>query len=348
MKKVHPYNRRSFLKTMGVAGAGMFVYGCASTAAVTESSATLAVRPKRLVAGDKVGVIAPASAIFNEHAIDDFKQFLTGLGFEVVLGEAVYQQYGNLAGTDIARARDLNAMFSRPDIKGIFTMRGGWGSARILPLLDYAMIKKNPKFFMGYSDITALLNALYRQTGLVTFHGPVGYSAWNDFTVSHFKELVLENKPMILRSPESVADHIETITPGIAEGELVGGNLSVLTSMLGSRYLPDFNGKILFVEEINEEVYRIDRMLTELQLAGILGQINGFVFGKCKKCDPEDPEHSLTFQQLMDDHIKQLNIPSFSGALIGHIDNQFTIPIGAKARINSRLGTIEILEPPLI
>lgn len=335
---------------MAIAGSGTLAFGCGSSVRLVGNSSVtpVTIHPPRLQTGDRVGIVAPASAVFNEVAIDRFKDFLTAMGFEVILGEAVYQQYGNLAGTDKARATDLNKMFSRKDIKGIFTMRGGWGSARILPLLDFEAIRKNPKFLMGYSDITALLNAIYGKTGLVTFHGPVGYSEWNEFTTWHFKETVLENKAITMISPETVADHIDTIQGGIAEGELVGGNLSVLTGVLGSDYLPNFEGKILFVEEINEEVYRIDRMLTELQLAGILDKIKGFVFGKCKQCDPEDPEHSLTFQQVMDDHIKPLGIPAFSGALIGHIDNQFTIPIGAKARINSRKGTIELLQPALV
>ena len=127
----------------------------------------------------------------------------------------------------------------------------------------------------------------------------------------------------------------------------MGGNLSVLTGILGSSYLPDFTGKILFVEEINEEVYRIDRMLTQLYLSGVLEKISGFVFGTCKKCDPEVPEHSLTFQQIMNDHIKPLKIPSFSGALIGHTDNQFTIPIGGKVRMDADNGIITLLEKPL-
>jgi muramoyltetrapeptide carboxypeptidase len=253
--------------------------------------------------------------------------------------------------TDEARAADINSMYSDPDVDAIITLRGGWGCNRILDLIDYKTIAKHPKIIMGYSDITSLLLALNAKTSLVTFHGPVGISTWNEYSTDYVKRLLFEGQSFTMENPTDkgdnltqVKDRILTIHGGQAQGKLLGGNLSVLTAMVGSDYLPDFKSNILFLEEVGEDIYRVDRMLTQLKLAGILGEISGFIFGKCSRCDSGESYGSLTLEEVLDDHIKPLGIPAWFGSMIGHIEDKFTIPLGVKAEIDADKGSIKLLE----
>ncbi|MDX1617469.1 MAG: LD-carboxypeptidase, partial [Balneolaceae bacterium] len=267
---------------------------------------------------------------------------LRDLGFRVKRGTHARDRYGYLAGKDEDRASDLNDAFSDPEVDAVIPYRGGWGSNRILDRIDYDLIARNPKPLIGFSDITSLLLAIHSRTGLVTFHGPVGKSEWTEFTVRHFEAVLMKaGVPALLNPP---GETIETITPGNVAGPLLGGNLTVLTSMLGSGYLPDFENAILFLEDVGEDIYRIDRMLTQLKLNGILDRIGGFVFGKCIDCTTGSG-YSLTLEQVFSDHIAPLGIPAFRGTMVGHIDDMYTLPIGIPARIDAGTGAIEILEP---
>ncbi|MCS7004979.1 MAG: LD-carboxypeptidase [Cytophagales bacterium] len=308
-----------------------------------DSSGISIIRPPKLKHGDIIGLVAPASAILKSDAIHNFQSFLENAGFQVLKGKFLENQYGYLAGTDEERAADFNEMLRNEKVKAIIAMRGGWGCARILPLIDYEAFQKYPKVIAGFSDITSLLLALYAKTGVVTFHTSVGYSNWTDFTFHSFMQIVAhKEKPKLKISRGN--NQFYTITPGKAVGRLIGGNLAVLSGIVGSEYLPSFENAILFLEEINEEVYRIDRMLTHLKLAGILSKINGFVFGHCEKCDPEEPEHSLSLQQVLEYHLKPLGIPAFYGAPFGHIPDKCTLPIGISAEIYADKGVIKILD----
>ncbi len=207
---------------------------------------------------------------------------------------------------------------------------------------------------MGYSDITALILALYAKTGLVTFHGAVGISTWTKKLAEAFKAQFVANQPAIFENPKSkgdtivqTKDRIATIHPGIAEGILLGGNMTVLTGLCGSPYLPDFKDKILFIEEVDEDMERVDRMFCQLKNAGILGVIKGFIFGKCTNCKPSAGYGSVTLDQLFNDYIKPLKIPAYTGAVIGHIAEQFILPVGAKVHVDASLGTIALMEPAL-
>ena len=269
--------------------------------------------------------------------------------------EHLLDRYGYLAGTDEARASDVNAQFADPEVKGIVAVRGGWGCARILPLLDYEMIKKNPKVVIGYSDITALLVSIYARTGLVTFHGPRGLGPWHPYTVDHFKRVVMDGEALLMRNPSTIGQgltqtehRVQTIFGGKAKGRLLGGNLTVLTAIVGSPYVPEFQDDVLFLEDINEDVYRVDRMLTQLKLAGILEKLAGFVFGKCTDCEPSRGFGSLTLEQVFDDHIRPLEVPAWQGAMIGHISRQFVLPEGIPAEIDSEQGTIQLLESAVV
>ena len=320
-----------------------------ANAALSAKGAIL--KPPRLKAGDTVGLINPAGATFHPADVTVIEETLAALGLGMKAGENILDRYGYLAGDDKARAKDVNNMFADPEVSALLSLRGGWGCNRLLDLLDYQAISRNPKILMGYSDITSLLLATNAKTGLVTFHGPVGVSTWNQYSTDFVKKLLFNAEAFSMENPREtgdnltqVSDRVMTITGGKAKGKLLGGNLSVLTSMVGSDYLPDFEGSILFLEEVNEDIYRVDRMLTQLKLAGILGEISGFVFGKCKECNPGKGFGSLTLEEVFDDHIKPLGIPAWYGAMIGHIEKKFTIPLGIEAEIDADKGSIYLLE----
>jgi muramoyltetrapeptide carboxypeptidase len=308
--------------------------------------------PPRLRPGSTLGLVSPAGAMYDAENFDLATENLEALGFRVKPGQFLRARRGYLAGTDAERAADLNAMFADPEVDGIIAMRGGYGCARILPLIDYPAIAQSPKVLVGYSDVTALLLAVYQRTGLVTFHGPVANGGFNGFTAQYFRQVLMEAEPVTMRNPDQkgdnlvvVQDRVQTISPGKAQGILAGGNLTVLCSIIGSGYLPDWAGKILFVEDINEEVYKIDRMLVQLKLAGVLGALRGVVVGKFTGCSPAQSYGSLTLGEVLADHLQPLGVPTFAGAMIGHIAAKFTVPIGAEAEIDADRGTISLLHP---
>lgn len=289
-----------------------------------------------------MGLINPSSPIVQED-IDYTRKELAKLGLKVKLGAHILDEYGYLAGSDRDRAADTNAMFADPTVKAILTMRGGWGCSRILPLLDYDLMRSQPKILMGYSDITSLLLAIHARSGIITFHGPVGTSLWNPFSVAYVKQILFDRQPVTLRNSRTTP--MQAIAPGKARGKLIGGNLSVLAGMVGSPYLPPWEKTILFIEEIGEDIYRVDRMLTQLKLAGILDRISGFIFAQCTNCTAgEGDEPSLTLAQVLSEHIKPLRIPAWYGSSIGHIRDKFTVPIGIEVEIDATRGTIQLLE----
>ena len=339
-------SRRGFIRQLGVATA-LTQLPLSSFAGPTSSI----IKPPRIKDGDTVGLINPAGITFNPDDISFVKETLEALGLKAKVGKHALDRYGYLAGTDTARADDVNGMFRDKEVNAILCIRGGWGCNRILPLLDYDLIAKNPKALIGYSDITSLLLAIHARTGLITFHGPVGTSTWNAFSLEYFKKILFGGEKVTMQNPNTTGDNlaqakdrVETVTPGKAKGKLLGGNLTVLTTMIGSEYLPAWKNGILFVEDDNEQVYRVDRMLTQLKLAGVLKQLSGFVFGKCTKCDAGEGYGSLTMEEVLNDHIKPLGIPAWYGAMIGHIENKFTVPVGCEAEIDADAGTIRMLE----
>lgn len=343
-------SRRRFLERTGLAVLSAPLYGrsVGSAAPVPPSIR----KPPRLQPGDVVGLVSPAGAVYEAEDVEVVQETLAALGLKSRAGAHVLDRYGYLGGTDEARAADLNAMFDDPEVKAVLALRGGWGCNRLLPLLDYDAVRRHPKIVVGYSDITSLLVALYAKTGLVTFHGPVGISTWNPFSVDYFRRILFDGEAVRMENPADTGsslvqtdDRVQTITPGRARGRLVGGNLTVLTSMMGSPYLPDWRGHILFLEDTGEEIYRIDRMLTQLRLAGVLEQLAGFVFGTCTNCDPGRGYGSLTLMDVFADHLRPLGIPAWYGSMIGHISDKFTMPLGVEAEVDAEAGTITLLEP---
>jgi len=334
-------NRRQFISTVG-----------ALSLAGTAYAQNSLIKPERIRPGDKVGLVNPATAAFESEPIEIMIEALESLGLDVVLGNNYYNRHGYFAGTDADRANDINTLFRDSGIRMIYA-RGGWGSARVLPLLDFDAIRSNPKVLLGYSDATALLTGVHAKTGLVTFHGP---NPLNTFSAAYFRRVVMNGEQVTMINPTDITEdtlvqtenRIQTINRGKATGQILGGNLTVLTAIMGSSYLPDWDNSILFLEDVNEAVYRVDRMLTELSLAGVLSKLKGFVFGRCTDCKPDNSYGSLTLEQVLAEHIEPLGIPAFSGSMIGHIDQQFTIPLGIDVEIDANAGSIRMLEAGVI
>ena len=339
-------DKRTFIKTLGlgiatlpvVAGgpAGGGQYNPAGT-----DSPPGPIRPPTIKPGDTVGIITPSSPLADDEGYAIAEANIKALGLQLRWGKNVGKRTGYLAGTDEERIADLHAMFADPAVKAIVCLRGGSGAGRLLDKLDYGLIAQNPKIFMGYSDITALHQAIVTQAGLVTFHGAVANSRWTDMVFRQFRQLFFDGQPPVYADNQRP---VRTLTPGAAEGKLLGGNLTVLTGIAGSRYYPDFTDSILFIEEIGEEPYRIDRMFSQLDLSGALKQIKGFVFGRCTDCEASDPRSSLPLDRIVDHYIKPLGIPAYQGALIGHMDEQFILPVGARVCMDANQGTITVME----
>jgi muramoyltetrapeptide carboxypeptidase len=301
--------------------------------------------PKRLKRGDKIGICAPAGPIRDISEVNDFVQVLKDLGFKVKIGKNVTGQFGFFSADDKARAEEFMELVEDETLQGIFSIRGGWGCARMIEFLDFDVIQKNQKVIMGFSDMTTLLNAISSKTGLITYHGPSGNSTWNDYSVDYIKRLLLKAEPVIYRNTSPLDAGITTLSPGKASGALYGGNLSVISSLVGSDYLPDWKGKILFLEDVNEEPYRIDRMLTQLALAGVFSMVNGIILGGFRKCYAEEPDRSFTIEEVFEQHFTQLKIPVYSGAQIGHIRNKYTVPVGLTVHMNADEGTFHLEHP---
>ncbi|MGM9987830.1 MAG: LD-carboxypeptidase [Bacillaceae bacterium] len=303
-------------------------------------------KPTPLKIGDTIGLIGTSSPTPSQR-LEPAVQALQKLGLHVVLGESCQASYGYLSGSDTLRAQDVNKMFANPEIKGVFAIRGGYGAPRILDLLDYELIKNNPKVFVGYSDVTALHQVFNQICDFITYHAPMPstelYKGIDAYTEDYYYRNLFQIEPLgKAKNPEGI--EIETLVDGEAEGILIGGNLSLVTASLGTRYEIDTKGKILFLEDIDEYTYRIDRMLVQLKQAGKLDESVGIILGGFTNCEPENPERSLTLQEVFHDHLQSLSIPILSNIACGHCMPTMTLPLGARTRINTYKKEITILE----
>ena len=310
------------------------------------------VKPPRLRAGDTVGLIEPAGFTDDAFDLEPVKQNIIAMGLKPKPSRHLTDRYGYLAGKDADRAADVNDMYADPDVKAVFAVRGGWGCARILPYLDFARIRANPKLLIGYSDITALHLAFAARAGFTTIHGPVASSGWNRFSWDYFRAVAFDGATPTFTNPVGTEDRlvqrigsIRTFGSGKATGRLLGGNLTVLAALMGTPWMPDFTGAILFIEDIGEQPYRIDRMLTQLALGGVLGKLAGVVFGQCTDCGPSGASYGgFTLSQVLQQHLAPLGIPAFQGAPFGHVANQISLPVGIRAEMDADAGTIRLLE----
>ncbi len=306
------------------------------------------VKPPKLRRGDVIGIIAPASAPSSRDKIECGARYLEKLGYRVKLGKNVHAQHGHFAGTDAQRLTDLNEMLNDRQVKAIFAVRGGYGTPRLLPFVDYQAARLNPKILVGYSDLTGLQLAIFRRTGLVTFSGPMpGVEFWqkpDPYTEEHFWRLLTSARPVgALPNPE--AEPVRPIHPGKAEGLLLPGNLSLIISSLATPYAPDFRNSLLALEEVGEEPYRVDRMLTQLRNAGIFKKINGLLLGHFTDCEPKDPNKPhLTVAQVFAELLQHVRVPTVDRFQYGHIPRKLTLPIGVKAQLNASRGLLKVTE----
>lgn len=299
---------------------------------------------KRLEKGDTIGLISPASPE-NPDSIKLGITFLKSLGFKIKEGAHLYDSEKYLAGSDKDRASDLINMFKDPEVDMILCLRGGYGTMRILPLLDLGIIRANPKIFMGFSDITSLLNIISQKCNLITFHGPMGSSLLSEReTLKSFLYILTSCKSNFnINNPKDF--NIKQEIPGYAKGEIVGGNLSLITSTLGTPYEIDFKNKILFIEEISEAPYKIDRMLTQLLLANKLQECNGFILGQFKGCTLTNYDKSFTLEEVFKNRLLFLNKPTVSNLMTGHDYPKITLPIGCQCILDACNCKIKIIEP---
>ena len=348
-------NRRSFLqKGIAFSAAGLLSQTITSQVLYNPTSKSSIIKPNRLKKGDKIGLIAPGFQI-KEEQLEKSIQNLKIFGFEAVYSPRLLEKFGYFSGTDQSRADDINELFANPEVKGIMAVSGGYGCTRILNLLDYQTIRENPKVIMGFSDVTALLNVIEQETGLITFHGPVSQTIYRDYNAMQFRRIVInpEDTTLIESSPDDLKLSLEspeyaryTIIPGQAEGKLAGGNLCVLASMTGTKYQLTGKGKLIFIEDIDEQPYRIDRMLTQLIDSGILQEANGIMFGICKGCNTSKSQvqDSFSLREVIENRIKPLEIPACYGLSFGHNIHNFTLPIGVNAKLDTEKMTVELTE----
>jgi muramoyltetrapeptide carboxypeptidase len=305
-------------------------------------------KPKKLSKGDLIGIITPASIPDDLTRINKGVKYLESLGYKVEVGKNVGKVRGYLAGTDEERLEDLHYMFDKKAVKAIICARGGYGTPRLLDKIDYSLIKKNPKIFVGYSDITALQMAFFKKCGLVTFAGPmVAVDFWKEevskFTEEQFWRMITSSEPFgKLANPDN--ERFFVLNKGNASGTLLGGNLALITAIMGTEYLPSFENSVLMLEDIGEPPYRVDRMLNQIKLAKGFEEANAVVLGRFVDCYEADGNKSLTLNEVIADYFTNLSRPVIYNFKHGHISDNITVPFGVNCSINTDENILEITE----
>ena len=347
--------RRNFIKTISTATVAAAVTKPVFAPDKNYESKKL-IKPARLKNGDRIALVTPGSYITEQEKEESINN-LSSLGFDVKYSDKLMQKNGYFSAADEDRAADLNEMFKRKDIQGIMCARGGYGCARILPHLDYDLIEDNPKALIGFSDVTALQYAIFKNTGLITFHGPVSISTFSSFSNKNFRNVLLNPSDELELENSKTGNNynpygITVIADGKAEGDLVGGNLSIVVSLIGTEYDLDFSNKIVFLEEFIEEPYRIDRMLTQMIQAGKFDNAEGIALGVFKLCEPNKTNPafngSFSLMEVLKDRLGNLGIPVIYGLSFGHIADKFTLPFGGKAELNTETKRLKLIESTVL
>ena len=323
-------------------------------AAYAQAPGHTLIHPKALQPGDTIGLITPSTYVSDPDRLALVDRTVRYFGLKPKWGKNVRKQAGYLGGSIADRVADLHAMFADPEVRGIFAIRGGYGAAQLLDRIDYNLIRANPKVFLGYSDITALHLAINKKAGLVTFHGPVMTSQFTGYTQKYFRKALFDTSPI---GPAGNPDETNTLRPahtlrtvrnGTASGRLIGGNLTLVSTTMGTPYEIDTAGRLVFLEDVGEEPYRIDRMLTQLRLAGKFDSAAGIIWGECQDCAPNDykPSFQSTFSlgEIVDNILGDLKIPVLSGLTIGHTSDQLTLPEGVMATLDADKQELVITE----
>lgn len=312
--------------------------------------------PKQLKKGDTIGLIAPGYSV-EPDVLEDAKKALKAMGFKPYHTQRIIGNHGYFSNTDAERAKDLNEMFADPKIDGILCARGGYGCTRILNLIDYENIKINPKVFIGFSDVTALLNGISRETGLIGFHGPVGSTLNDPYSMEQLRKVVMHPKNnLVIENVELQDVALKTdpeyeryiISEGTATGKLVGGSLTLVNALIGTPHEIDFTDALVCLEDVEEAPYRIDRMLTQLIEGRTFAKAAGVVFGVCAGCNASTNPDSFSLKEVIMDKTRPLNIPAVYGMSFGHVENNFTFPIGISAKLDTRKMTLELLERAVV
>ena len=293
--------------------------------------------PPPLAPGARVALVAPAGPLRDTGDLDRASANARSLGWEPVPGANVLARLGYFAGSDDARAADLNQALRDPAIDGIWCVRGGYGMMRLLPRLDYEALVRHPRAIIGYSDITALHAAVGNTAGLVTFHGPTARAELTPFSRAFLENAVRHHTPLC-----GDAIGARTVVPGRASGRIAGGNLALLSSLAGTPYAPNLDGAILVLEDIDEAVYRLDRMLVQLRLSGMLAGVRGLVFGAFTNCPEASDDGSRTLDDVIDELAAELRVPCIAGAPFGHIADQWTLPLGAMAELDADAPALHV------
>jgi muramoyltetrapeptide carboxypeptidase len=307
-------------------------------------------KPKALKIGDTIGLVAPSGALRHEGLLEKSIKVLEQQGFKIVIGESCGKKYGYLSGSDEMRAEDINRMFGDISIDAVFCLKGGYGTPRILDRLDYDIIKQNPKIFIGYSDITAIHIALNQKCDLITFHGPMAASdmlgGFDDFSMKSYLDAITSIKPLgQMNNP--IGFDIMSMAAGKAKGQIVGGNLSLVASTIGTPYEINTKGKILFLEDVDEFTYSVDRMLTQLRLSGKLNDCTGIILGNFTNCLPQYENFDHTLMEVFHDVIVQAKKPTIYNFMAGHCIPKITIPFGVESLLDGDSCTLTITESAL-
>jgi muramoyltetrapeptide carboxypeptidase len=314
-------------------------------------------KPKPLQAGDTVALIAPSTYVSSPDALQLAKRTVEYFGLKWKLGRNLGKRTGYLGGTVDERVADLHAAFTDPDVRGVFCTRGGYGAAMLLDRIDFALIRSHTKIFTGFSDITALHLGLHQQSGMVTFHGPTVLADFSDYTLEHFRRALFDARPLgVLRNPAEERPirpkhPLRTLQGGRGTGALIGGNLTLISTTMGTPWEIQTDGKLLFLEDVDEQPYSMDRMLTQLRLAGKFRHIRGLILGQCQDCAPREfkPAFDNTFSlgEVYDNILGELKVPVLAGLTIGHTEDQLTLPLGVRATLDADAGTLTVEEEAL-
>jgi muramoyltetrapeptide carboxypeptidase len=351
--------RRSFLKIAGLGAAALTSGAAAVTRAVPAAGAEkrAMVKPKTLKAGDTIGLITPSSYVFDTWRIELAAARLeASLGVKCKAGRFVKSRHGYMAGTETERLEDLHAMFADPGVAGVFCLEGGYGTERLLSGIDYELLRKNPKILLGYSDITGLHLAITKKAGLVTFHGPVATGSMPPWSLASLKKALFSAEPIGELANPTEGDQnwpafpLHTVSAGKARGPIAGGNLTLVSTTMGTPFEIDARGKILFLEDTGEAPYRVDRMLTQLKLAGKLQEAAGIVWGTCTECTPANSsfEVNLSVSDLLDEILGDLGKPVLAGLVFGHTKEKATLPMGVEAELDAGARRVAIVEPATV
>jgi len=311
------------------------------------------VRPPRLTRGSRIALVAPAGPLLERDDIVRAQLLCRALDYEPVVAPHAAGHYGYFSGTDEDRLVDLNAAFRDSSIDAVWCIRGGYGVTRILDGVDFDALARRPRAVIGYSDITALLAGVVRRAGMVAFHAPTARAEMPAYTRRHFSKVLgeaaaagaLESLPVPSDVLLPQQNRIVTIRGGTAEGPLAGGNLTLLQCLIGSSYFPDLDGALLVLEDVNEDLYRIDRMLAHLRMVGALAQLHGVIAGRFTGLKRHMNDGALGVDEVLAHYFGPLNIPVAYGLPVGHIDDQWTLPLGVRARFDADAGTVTLLEP---